>query len=351
MRLHTQRNAGAVLGLLAFCLALPATAGSVLFSGNITTESVYTYMPALVRTASGAGTLSVGGTGPADFTVPVSALSGSATTSFSTTRYATEQRGLPGVYPNGVFTFTADVGRRNIGTGAFGAAFTPSATWTVPVNTTAYPNIATQPRSGFIRLRVGSQGFGGNLLLSDRGTYIGKRLPVWLIFFLSPANAPTLDDHYNYSGTVEFTQTAMGWIGSGPLPTGATNPSGIVGVSINTPFTYAWALPIAASTRAPWVTGTATVKHYHRGATLTFTAVGVDGRNPAGTTGTISLVTPRVLNTYVEVYNFFAGSDFYKRNQSASVSTLSLSFLPEPSRWVLIASGLVGLVALARSRR
>jgi len=73
----------------------------------------------------------------------------------------------------------------------------------------------------------------------------------------------------------------------------------------------------------------------------------MDNRNLAGTSGTISLVSPLLLWTYKGV----GGSVQELRFGFASYSRLSLRFLPEPSRLWLLGSGLLGLIALLRRNR
>jgi len=114
--------------------------------------------------------------------------------------------------------------------------------------------------------------------------------------------------------------------------------------------TYASALLevdlLAASTRVPWITGTVTIIDYSPYSTRTYTAMGLDGRNDAGTSGSISLVTPRLLNSF----QAFGGSVATSLNRTGSVTTLTLSFLPEPGRIALLGGGLLGLLALSRRR-
>ena len=105
---------------------------------------------------------------------------------------------------------------------------------------------------------------------------------------------------------------------------------------------------LAASTRAPWATGTVTAFDSTGVYVTNFTVTGSDNRNAAGTTGTISLVTPQLLHLYAT-----SGTTVDQvTNQSASTSTLVLSFtpLPEPGQLALLASGLLGLARLSRKR-
>ena len=87
---------------------------------------------------------------------------------------------------------------------------------------------------------------------------------------------------------------------------------------------------------APWTTGTVAVG--------TATAMGSAGPGSATTNagGTVTLVTPIFISTDV---SFWAGSHGF--------AFLTLEFIPEPSPGFagLIASGIVGLVALGRSQR
>ena len=75
--------------------------------------------------------------------------------------------------------------------------------------------------------------------------------------------------------------------------------------------------------------------------------MGTDSRNAPGSSGTISLVSPQLIYAYVGI----GGTVTQLRNAAASTSKLSLSFMPEPGRLALLASGLLGLLTLTRLRR
>ena len=316
------------LGSVWLALAVPALAAPVLFSGNITTDRAYTTsFPGLVLTASGSGTASATGVGPASFTIPAFALTGSALTSHSFENGVWFE--LPGAPV--VTVFSANLSRYNVGKGGFAPSLSPGATYILFPNTTAFPNSPPALRTGFMRLKVGPNGLGGNMLVKSKGTYTGFT--------------------EGYVGRYSFVHYLSGLRGSGTLVGPApTNPGAITGMSTNTSHSVIMLTITAASTRAPWITGTVTAINYDGvHSTFTHVATGVDARNTAGTTGTISLVTPQTLNTYWEIGTILQRH----RVQYASTSKLTLNFspAPEPGRMTLLASGLLGPFWLARLGR
>ena len=307
------------LGVLSSVFAASALGAPTLFEGNISTQRAYSVtLAALVLDASGTGTATVMGAGPASFTVPATYLSGTNTSMTSVPGLS-----LPGVA--GVTYLGAYLSWSNTSTGSFGPFLSPSATYTLLANTTAPPNLGKSPRTGYLRLKVGSQGFGGNMLLLTTGSYSGSR----------PGPMST---YY-------FYQYVMRFQGSGSLGgPAATTPIAITGSSTTTSNTV---LVTAASTRAPWITGTVTARDYKGGLSFVHTATGMDSRNSAGTSGNISLVTPQMLNAFTKSGAVILN----KRTQFASTSTLRLSFLPETGRGALLASGMLGLFALTPLQR
>ena len=320
----TQRLVGnyfssVVLGLISIALASPAWAAPVMFAGNIVTENAYNGTIVFPRTAPGAGALSVSGSGPASFTVPSGA--------FVTPRMYLISTGftLPG--PGFVGSVAAYFSGSN-SAGILSPSFwTPSASFYFPANTTVFPGGPSSPRSGYFRLIAGPNGFGGNMPHIFKGSYS--------VHFTTPP----------------IQHVWFGIRGSGfgaPLPMAVSNPSAIVGNTI-TVMGLTFSL-IAASARAAWLTGTVTAyvpSHSPFVPMQVYTALGVDGRNAPGTSGTISLVTPQVLNSYSTVGTTIV----VKENQTASVSTLTVTFLPEPAYLTLLATGFGGLFALSRIRR
>ena len=306
-------------------------AAPVLFSGNIVTQRVYNALhPGFLVYASGNATGSQMGSSPASFTLPASAISGNAVAGSIMESVLIE---LP--LSRRIFYFIATFNRKNVGKGSFGPFLTPYVMKTLYANTTAYPNDSTSPRSGYMRLKAGSQGFGGNMLFSTMGSYSARR------FTTTPL--------MNWQMYV----TLMGLRGSGPIVgPPATNPSALLGSSSHAYLKTIGGDPlegsslIAASTRGPWITGTVTVKDYLGTYPVTLTAIGVDERNAAGTTGNISLVTPQILTSFFRVGTQITG----RRTQFASTSTLRLNFTPEPGRLALLGSGLLGLFWLRRRR-
>ncbi len=323
------RAAAAVL-VVAALLAGPADAQS-LFSGNITTQrAVVSYFPELALTASGSGSGSgsVTGSAPASFMLPAGAFTGTGMTVSTSTGYYRSV--LPGV-PR-AFTFSANLARSNSGPGSFGPVFSPGAVYTVFPNSTTGPQ-ATINRQGYMRIKMGSQGFGGNMPLATSGTYAGHKHFIFKLAY--------------------FSQTLMAVRGTGLIPTALSNQSALIGMSTHTMLMSTGGGPLiasvlAVSTHAPWFTGTVTAVDSLGVYGTNFTVTGADNRNAAGTAGTISLVTPQILH----LYSVSGTTVSQLLNQSASTSTLVLSFtpLPEPGRLTLLAAGLLGLLVRTRMR-
>lgn len=98
-------------------------------------------------------------------------------------------------------------------------------------------------------------------------------------------------------------------------------------------------------------TGTATVSGPEGGYATKFTYSGMDSRTPLGLNGTISLVAPGIFTGFLlNIPPTFTGNTPVQLlNLSAPLFVLTdLTFVPEPSQWFLLATGVTGLLALRR---
>ena len=315
-----------LLVFLWLTLAAPAFAVPGLLTGSAiltTPRRASTYsitVPLTPTTVSNAVT----GSSPASFTFPPGALFGSSTPSFTFTNYS--------LFAVGAVT------RSNPGGGSFFPLFvTPYKVSTVPANATMSPNGSTSDRMGYIRLMAGPNGFVGAMKLTTMGTYSGT----WTASF-PPSTFPYSISQMVAAPRGGSTTTVPGVVtGTRPYqasPTFYFESTGVV-------------------TQLPWFTGMVTALE-PAGAYSTFVSTsGTDYRTPLGLSGAISLVSPRLLHVFLTTTPSFAGPDGIavttKSDAYASVARIDLSFtpLPEPTRLALLATGILGLHALAYLRR
>jgi hypothetical protein len=86
------------------------------------------------------------------------------------------------------------------------------------------------------------------------------------------------------------------------------------------------------------------------GATNTeFTLTGYDNRTPAGLSGVVSLVRPRMVHVYSIPED--PNDPIRMTWASASAWQMDFHFLPEPGSTMMLASGLVLMAGLYRLRR
>ena len=201
---------------------------------------------------------------------------------------------------------------------------------TANANQTMYPNTGTV-RSGFVRLIPGSQGFGGVIGGTNNFVYFGQ-------YFASPTG------YYQLTRTRQGVDGAVSGIGFGTRIVGMGT-----GTHTMSPTNTAMKSSITVATGVPWATGTVTA-YNNRGYGITNTTfMGADGRNAAGTSGTISVVTASISFSY----NKFGGVPTGINNGSSFASQLNLKLLPEPGGTLLLGSGVLSLslLALHRHRR
>ena len=293
--------------LLALAFALPAGAATRLFALELTTQSNLTVgFSATYPSTTG---VAIGNA----FTVPADVL----------VSYTMQTITAPGFR-----SFYQTLMRENLTGSFYAGVLTPSLTTTVYANTTMYPNIyPTFVRIGLIRMIAGPNGFGGVMPLSF--------------------NDVTMYSRVVYPNPIYYAvnRTVMHYRGIGPLGKSDSNAAAGMRTTTNQGYT---AFTRWAATTGPWITGSVTAADAVGAYNTAFSAVGVDNRNPAGTSGTLSVVTPTL------IFDFLtdgAGTATFRKEGFVSVSTLTFTFLPEPARLVLLAGGLLGLLGLNRLPR
>ena len=99
----------------------------------------------------------------------------------------------------------------------------------------------------------------------------------------------------------------------------------------------------------PWTTGTVRVYEPLWPYVTTLTYRGSDARTPAGLNGKMSLVSARLRHPY-RMKEDPPANRIKKRHSTARVSTLEVTFLPEPEAIWMLGAGIVTLAALIRLR-
>ena len=305
--------------LLGSALVGAAThAQPALFSGGVKFQDVYGSVTwVTVPTASAPAVANVTAATPAaSVMVPAGAFNNN--TVFPSVTY------IPG-FPNLTFKSMSDNGLGTFGPGYFVSPLTQNA------NTTSAPNPSATPRSGFIRLIPGVNGFGGamplNVSLSIYGTEYAQ---VGYYDVLSQRaylmGVPAVQGAIDFGSKIHRTVTTMG----GTVMTGTGPP-----ITVN---------QVGAVTAAPWITGMATAQQPLGAYATTVTRTGVDGRNAAGTSGPLSMVSPALQHRYDST----SGGPLNQQNARGIVWEVSMTMLPEPGGLVLLASGCAVLIGLRR---
>ena len=274
--------------------------GPALFSGTLVTEQGFPSSPQPSVVLSATGSLTVIRSNPATFTVPSNVFVGtSSTTTLVNSTY---------------FYFSRVFLHYQMAAGYFSPSYlTPGTTL----------------ESAGLRLKVGPNGFGGEMDFIVASTSRGMRL---------------LDAGVN--GELVFSRARYARFGSSSF--GDTRSDVISGTAVGTLFIIGSLSQTTSYTttgvtrRAPWITGTVTATTSINGIFTSRTAMGSDLRNTAGTSGTLSLVTPHLTT--------FSGPRFSRGVALTSKLTLDFSPAPEPARLALLASGLLGLFTLSRLR-
>lgn len=334
------RNAAIVLLLTG--LAAPAFAVDALFNATIN-RFHYGYYTTFATQPSVVGATQ-GGPANRGFTIPNGAVDGgilSYTASF------------PG------FPYFQAYRTRRMTAGAFTKSFkVPGATYSImrPNNLTdtQYPNaLPTYPAGGYAKVKVGPNGFGGFWGVYDGGFVKGDIVTAGgggglSYFYFQPvnaANAPGVPSGLMFDG------------GANNVLNGYTNAQTICcahsDITNQTSTSQTAGLMFAVLAGFGHVTGTATVSA-PTGYVTKVTYAGADTRTASGLFGNISMVGPGLIYNYLlanqPTFDATTAAQFVF-TATPEVVKSNLTFLPEPSQLVLLASGAFGLLALRRATR
>lgn len=222
----------------------------------------------------------------------------------------------------------------------FAASYnTPSGISTFNPTNVLYPYATLTPPPGFVRQNFGPNGFGGAMTIVKRTAYTG--------LFAAGIGG-------NYEFSIPFTLTYGGCRFCLDLAgfsiaehtfatTGGTAMSPITNIKLF----KAWG--------GPAMTGVITLSNPAPNAATYTVFTGMDNRNAAGTSGTIQLISPRLLFGYgIEgpIPPPGDGTGTVTNIQTGVVGTLRTTIqVPEPAQLALITVGAFGLVGLVRRRR
>jgi len=339
---------GRVLGgtatvLLTLTIAIPAFAVDALFTGSVHRFQYGYYTtfdagPPKIPVAALQGAPS-----PRGFTIPSKAFDAGIIS------YTAMFPGYP--YFKGYRT-------RFVTSGSFTKSFkVPNTSYTVMasnmVSTAVYPHALPQTIPGaYARIKAGPNGFGGFWGFADLGYLSG--------ILSSVGGGGGFSDFYfkpNPYGAVVGIPKGLrhdggknNWASLQPsIPSRTcchyTNITNQTSTMINLGFMAPHFM------NAGHFTGTATASGPEGGYATKVTYTGMDLRTPLGLSGTITMVAPGMLinNLLANPPDFSGNSPVQVVNASAPSMTLTtLTFLPEPSQLVLLATGVTGLLALRR---
>jgi hypothetical protein len=329
--------------VLALATAIPAFAADALFSGTVNRLQYGYYTTFATNPGTGVAATQGGGSKPG-FTIPSKAFSGG---SFSYTA------AFPG-YP-----YFKAYRERFMTKGSFTKSFkVPGTSYTImkPGNpvTAPYPNaLPTTPAPGYIRVKAGPRGFGGFWGAYDKGTIIGTLASPGggggysdFLFKAPPAGAvPGIPKGLDHDGgknnwtTLPTTSVPQTLCCAYSVITNQTFPSQMAG------------LMGAHVAGVGHITGTIVVSAPAGGYVTKATYVGTDARTPSGLNGTISMVAPATVQNYLLANPpTFDGNSSVQQlfGDAAHAVRTQLTFLPEPTQLLMLASGITGLFLLRR---
>jgi len=305
-------------------LALPSHAAPGLFVGNLSITSNYNPMPLFCGP----------GPDPSCTTPPVRIHSVTPSRGFTvpSNLFGSMQSTFPNPFPGYPAQFTQYQSRYQTGQGIFYSGYQPPGVSITFSATSVAPPQASTPRVGMLRIVPGPNGFGGKMHFKD------------YVYFYSEGPG-----FYSESSLSMRTFMLERLRGAGPI---GGMGSALRGTASHTGLKSGGGSPLmqssqGATTRAGWFTGTITVTDQHLASAMFSTITAMDNRNVAGSSGSLSLVSPLL----VWAYNGTGGSVQVLRVGLASYSRLSLRSLPEPSRPGPLAAGVLGLMLLWKLRR
>lgn len=313
MRIHQRTRSVSIasLGLaVAVGTAAPAMGAQALFDGT-TTKTGFPY--AGVFNQTGATATLQGGTGPAGFKIP----------SWGT-------QGFSFTFSGGIYVNFNVYRSEEVFAGDFTKSFHPlaPASTTLMHNEAVYPAVAASPAPGRMNIKYGVNGFGGVQKHHFYTKYVG-----------TVANPPGFSNVYLVLGPIDHNPASLA---EGPNATGGGQRTNQTTFQVNGTV-WDW------DPQLNHMTGTLTGKAL-LGGPSTVTFIAVDGRNAAGTTGTIQMVAPSM------AYSYFLGGSAWDGSGTNPVSSLTtesdnsqittLTFLPEPAQFLALGAGVFGLLGL-----
>jgi hypothetical protein len=204
-------------------------------------------------------------------------------------------------------------------------------------------------RSGSIMVTPGKNRFGGTMHFFYGPNHTYYQQITINTAYMSRAWGPQMDNRpisadsvvgqHIYSGPFDIYRYTV--LGSYPVTTGAGTPNSPGNLFvIRAPYFI---------TLAPFTTGMITIDQPGPGFHTEFQLTGYDNRTSNGLAGVISMVRPRMVQTYKV---FPDPSDPIEHTWgSGSAWQMDFHFLPEPGSSAMLASGLVVLAGLYRLRR
>ena len=322
------------LALIALGLSLaasgPASADPTLFTG-VGTQSGgiigYTY---LVTTITG----------------PTNVASNTASGGFALPAYAFSLNTDYTAYLNPTYPYARVIREvKNVAGTFVNGYWSPSVPVTVNIPNVTFPYATQTPRNAFVRLLPGANGLGAKMTMQRKQTYFFD-----IVTSLGVLKAVAGDPAATGMGGQPRTAP---WGGGDHLtaPRSFMMWTGEYRCCITYPEGYPSILYSASAAEAigPWATGMLTVYAGGGANATTTTQTGVDSRT-AFDSGVVSLVTPRILFSY-NADGTNTGTIVDQRDDFAVVHGLTINFVPEPGQFALLASGLLGLLALQHVRR
>ncbi len=225
--------------------------------------------------------------------------------------------------------------------GVFSVSYNPpNGTTTFNPTNATYPYVTFSPPNGFVRQKFGPNGLGGPMTLIKSTYYFGQA-------------AATGGGYYNFA--VPFTLTYGGCRFCVDIAGFSTATHTFLTTGAGAPVTNVKALKAWG---APPMTGTVTLSNPTPNAATYTVFTGMDNRVPtaSGSSGTLQMIAPRIMNGYGLLGPPPApmdGTATVTGIQTGLVGTnrTTLQVTPEPAQVALLACGILSLAGLRRMRR
>ena len=225
-----------------------------------------------------------------------------------------------------------------------GEPITPTGTF--PVNTTIPRGCCDFSRRGAIGITPGPHRFGGTMRYFYGPNHLAYQYitlgSVWITRGYSH-QPPWQRTEYDEAELREIVSGGYGYhyrftsLGHFPCTDGYGN-----GITFRMQHIHS---------EIPWTTGTVRIYEPLWPYATTLTYQGGDARTPAGLNGTVSLVSARLRHSYLLPDPDWGEIRIMRMRNTARVSTLKVTFLPEPGAMRMLGAGILALAALALLRR